>query len=57
VVKSIRMKIGGGKHVASIGDRGGAYRALVGTPEGKRQIVRIILKWISRSWMGRHAVG
>ena len=40
------------RNVARIGDRRGAYKALVGRPEGKRQLGnlsverRIILKWI-----------
>jgi hypothetical protein len=40
------------EHVASIGDRRGVYRVLVGKPEGKRRLEdpgvdgRIILRWI-----------
>jgi len=42
--------------VARVGDRGGAYRVLVGRPEGKRPLGRsgidgrIILKRILRTW-------
>jgi hypothetical protein len=34
------------------GERRGAYRVLVGKPEGKRPlgIPRIILRWIFRKW-------
>jgi hypothetical protein len=41
-----------------MGDRRGAYRVLVGRPEGKRPLVRlgagggIILKWIFKQWDG-----
>jgi len=39
-------------HVANMGERRGAYRVLVGKPEGRRPLGRIILKWISGSGMG-----
>jgi len=45
-----------GGHVARSGERRGAFRALVGKPEGKRPLGRtkcrwgIILSWISRKW-------
>ena len=41
-------------HVAGMGERRGAYRVLVGKPEGKRPLERhgldgrIILRWIFR---------
>jgi hypothetical protein len=50
VIKSRRLRWAG--HVARMGDRRGAYRALVGKPEGRRPLGRprrrwgIILKWI-----------
>jgi hypothetical protein len=50
------------EHVARIADRRGAYRVLVGTPEGKRPLGnlgaegRIILNLFSRSAMGRHGL-
>jgi len=38
VIKSIRMRWAG--HVARMGERRGAYRVLVGRPEGKRLLRR-----------------
>ena len=38
VIKSRKMRWAG--HVASMGDRNGAYRVLVGKREGKRQLGR-----------------
>ena len=43
-------------HVARLGERRGAYRILVGKPEGKNHLGdpvvdgRIILRWIFRKW-------
>jgi len=43
-------------HVACMGDKGGAYRVLVGKPEGKWPLGRlcinwrILLKWIFKKW-------
>ena len=56
VMKSRRMRWAG--HVARMGEERGAYRVLVGKPEGKRPLGRpshmvdgwIILGWISRRW-------
>jgi hypothetical protein len=50
VMKSRRLRWAG--HVARMGERRGAYRTLVGKPEGRRPFDvgvdgRIILKWIS----------
>jgi hypothetical protein len=45
-----------------MGDRKGAYRGLVGRPEGKRPLVdldldgKIILKWIFKSGMEKHTL-
>ena len=41
------------QHVACKEDRKGAYRVLVGKPEGSR----IILKWIFEKWVGRKWTG
>jgi len=35
-------------HVAHMGERRVAYRVLVGKPEGRRPLGRIILRWIFR---------
>ena len=43
VIKSRKMRFGG--HVECTGDKRGAYRVLVGKPEGKRPLGRPRLKW------------
>ena len=48
VIKSIRMRLAG--HVARMRGRRGVYRVLVGKPEGKRPLGRIILRWIFGKW-------
>jgi hypothetical protein len=42
-IKSRRLRWAG--HVARIGERGGAYRALVGKPEGRRPLGRPRRRW------------
>ena len=55
VIKSRGMRWAG--HVARLGEERGAYRFLVGKPEGKRPLGRpgvdgwIILGWICRRWV------
>ena len=55
VIKSRRMRWAG--HVARMGEERGAYKVLVGKPEGKRPLGRlgvdrwIILGWICRRWV------
>jgi hypothetical protein len=55
-LKSRRMRWAG--HVARMGERRGAYRALMGKPEGRNHLEdpgvdeRIILNWISEKWDG-----
>jgi hypothetical protein len=43
VIKSRRMRWAG--HVARMGEGRGVYRVLVGSPEGKRPLVRPVRKW------------
>jgi hypothetical protein len=55
VSKSRRMRWAG--HVARMGEKRGAYRILMGRPEGRRPLGRprrrrIILKWIFGKWDG-----
>jgi hypothetical protein len=61
VIKSRRMRWAG--HVACMGDERGAYRILVGRPEGRRPLGRsrrrwednikmIFKKWDERAWTG-----
>jgi hypothetical protein len=50
------------EHVVCVGNRRGAYRVLVGKPEGKNHLEdpgiegRIILKWIFSKWNGGHGL-
>jgi hypothetical protein len=43
VIKSRRLRWSG--HVAHMGERRGAYRALVGKPEGRRSLGRCLHRW------------
>jgi hypothetical protein len=43
VIKSRRLRLAG--HVACMGERRGAYRALVGKPEGRRPLGRPRRRW------------
>jgi hypothetical protein len=48
-------------HVERMGERRGAYRVLVGRPEGKRQLGtpilrRTLLKWLFKKWEGGHGL-
>jgi len=44
VIKSRRMRWAG--HVARMGEESGAYRVLVGKPEGKRPLGRPRRRWV-----------
>jgi hypothetical protein len=58
VIKSKRIRWAG--HVARMGEKKGAYRILVGRPEGKGLLGKPRSRWAengsSRSWMGRHGL-
>jgi hypothetical protein len=62
VIKSRRMRLT--SHVARMGEGRGAYRILVGRPEGRKPLGRPMrrwedkkLKWIFRKWDGRAWTG
>ena len=55
VIKSIRMREAG--CVARMGERGSAYRALVGKPEGKRPLRRPRRRWEGNIKMNLQKVG
>jgi len=50
------------EYVACMGERRGAYRFLVGKPEGKSHLGdpsidgRTIIRWIFRKWDGGHGL-
>jgi len=44
-------------HVGSMGERRGAYRFLVGKPEGKRKLVRPMHRWEDNIKMDLDEVG
>ena len=55
VIKSRRMRWVG--HVARMGEESGAYRVLVGKPEGKRPLGRPRRRWVDNIMMNLHKVG
>jgi hypothetical protein len=55
VIKSRRLRWAG--HVASMGERRGAYRALVGKPEGRRPLGRSRHRWEDNIKMDLREVG
>jgi len=55
VIKSRRMRWDG--NVASMGDRRGVYRVLVGKPEGKRPLGRPRRKWEDTTKMDLQVAG
>ena len=40
IIREIKLRMGWAGHVASMGEKGGAYRVLVWKPEGKRPLGR-----------------
>jgi len=54
-IESRRMRWAG--HVAHMGDSRGAYRVLVGIPEGKRPLVRPRCRWEDNIKIDFQAVG
>ena len=55
VIKWSKMRWAG--QVASMGERGGAYRVLVGKPEGKRPLGRPRRRWEDNIEMDIHELG
>ena len=55
VIKSRRMRWAG--HVAYMGEERGAYRVLVGKPEGKRRMGRPRRRWVDNIRMDLQEVG
>jgi len=55
VIKSRRMRWAG--HVARMGEERGAYRILVGKPEGKRPLGRPRRRWVDNIRMNLQEVG
>ena len=55
VIKSRRMKRAG--HAARMGEERGAYRVLVGKPEGKRSLGRPRRRWMDNIRMDLQEVG
>ena len=55
VIKSRRMKWEG--HVACMGEKRGAYKDLMGKPEGKRPLGRSRRRWENNSKMDLQEVG
>ena len=55
VIKSRRMRWAG--HVARMGEERGAYRVLVGKPEGMRPLVRPRRRWVDNIMMDLQEVG
>jgi len=55
VIKSRKMRWAG--HVARMGEERGAYRVLVGKPEGKRPLGRPRRRWADNSRMDLQEVG
>jgi hypothetical protein len=55
VIKSRRLRWAG--HVARVGERRGAYKALVGKPEGRRRLGRPRRRWEDNIKMDLREVG
>jgi hypothetical protein len=55
VIQSRRLRWAG--HVARMGERRGAYRALMGKPEGRRPLGRPRRRWEDNIKMDRREVG
>ena len=55
VIKSTRMRWAG--HVGRMGEKRGAYRVLVGKPEGKRPLGRPRRRWVDNIRMDLQKVG
>jgi hypothetical protein len=54
---SVILNLNGTRHVARMGERRGAYRALVGKPEGRRPLERPRRRWEDTIKMDLREVG
>jgi len=57
IVRVIKMRIRKAGHVVRMGERRGAYRTLVGKPEGKRPLGRPRRRWVDNIRMDLQEVG
>jgi hypothetical protein len=55
MIKSRRMRWAG--HVSRIGEKGNAYRILVGNPEGKRPLGRPRRRWLNNIKINLSEIG
>ena len=57
IVRVIKSRMRWARHVARMGEERGAYRVLVGKPEGKRPLGRPKRRWVQNIMMDLQEVG